>query len=256
MRKLFSVVFLVFFATCFLGACSSKDGGEFEGVLTMKTTVPASGTVDTKTFIAKEGVRSEATPNMKGMPAGVTTVALSFADTPQLVYILNEADKSYMVIDTGKALKEAAAQGFADPFKDAKIETVGKETVNGYACTHVKITSGSNVMDMWVSKDVIDSATYDRMQSASEKNTPDLTNRLRAAGADGFPVKTVIVPGNVTTELVKVEKQDVDASLFKIPEDYKKTEMPAMTGGAVSPEQKKKMEDAMKALREKARSTK
>ena len=263
-------MFLALFALLSLGACgnqqkegekpAAENGGsilpfsrEFEGVLTMKTTIPKAGSTEMKMFIANEGVRMESTSNIPNMPSGMRTVVISPSKTPNLFYILNETGKTYTVIDTEKMEKEVAEEGYADFYKDAKIENLGKETVNGYSCTHVRVSNGQNVSDMWVSKDVLDYATFARMQSTRQKDLPEFAKRMKDAGYDGFPVKTVLSPSNVTTELVKVEKQGLDASLFEVPAGYTKTELPAMNYN-VSPKQKEKMEAMMKEMQEKMKA--
>mgnify|MGYP001809687768 FL=1 len=273
MRKLFPVVILALFAVLFVGACgnSSKDGEkpaaesgkpggsllsfsrEFEGVLTMKTTIPEAGTTETKMFIAKEGVRMETKSNIKNMPAGMQMVIVSPSETPNLVYLINESNKTYTLIDTDEMKKEAASEGYSDFYKDAKIENLGKESVNGYSCTHVRVTNGENVSDMWVSKDVLDYATYARMQSTRDKDMPEFAKRMKAAGYDGFPVKMVQSPSSVTTELVKVDRQSLEASLFEVPAGYTKTELPTMNYEA-SPKQREEVEAMMKQMREKMKA--
>ncbi|MBM3162235.1 MAG: DUF4412 domain-containing protein [Chlorobi bacterium] len=271
MRKLIPVVFLAICALLSLGACgnqqkegkkpAAESGGgsilpfsrEFEGVLTMKTTIPEAGTTETRMFIAKEGVRMESTSNIRNMPAGMQTVIVSPSKTPNLVYIVNEANKTYTVIDTDEMKKEVAQEGYSDFYKNAKIENLGQETVNGYSCTHVRVTNGENVSDMWVSKDVLDYATFARMQSTREKDMPEFAKRMKDAGYDGFPVKMVQSPSNVTTELVSVDKKGLDASLFEVPAGYTKTELPTMNYEA-SPKQREEVEAMMKQMREKMKA--
>ena len=271
MRKIVSPLLVVLIGLLALGACSSKktepasspvagsSGGSilpavkpFEGVLTMQTTIPEAGSTETRLFIAKEGVRTESTSHMKNMPSDVKMVIISPSDTPNLVYLINTAQKSWSVINTGAMKKDMAATEKADSYNNSKIENLGKEQVNGYNCTHVRITHGESVMEMWVSKEILDYFTYARMQSASERNMPELARRMKAAGLDGFPVKIWHKQANIITELTKVEKHGLDASLFKVPAGFTKNEFPAMHYGSSSSNKKdleamvKKMQDEMK----------
>ena len=104
-------------------------------------------------------------------------------------------------------------------------------------------------MEMWVSKDILDYFTYARLQSANDKNMPELAKRMKAAGLDGFPVKIWHKEANITTELTKVDKQGLDASLFKVPAGYTKNEFPAMHIGK-SPKHNKELEAMMKKMQE------
>lgn len=268
MRKVSPALLLILIGLLTLGGCSNKKnetgpasktpaaGGltlpfsqPFEGILTMQTTIPQAGSTETKLFIAKEGVRTESTSKMKNMPVNLQMVILSPSETPNLVYLVNTARKSYTVIDTDRMKKEIAEAGQSDSYNDAKIENLGKESVNGYSCTHVRITNKESVMEMWVSKEILDYFTYARMQSANDRNMPSLARRLKEGGLDGFPVKIWHKQANIVTELIKVEKQGLDASLFKVPEGYTKSELPAMNYGA-SPEQSREMEAMMKKMHE------
>ncbi|NMW20915.1 MAG: DUF4412 domain-containing protein [Chlorobiaceae bacterium] len=270
MRKVFSTLLFVLIGLLTLSACSNKKsetgsspvssvGGAllpsimpFEGVLTMNTTIPEAGSTETKLYIAKEGVRTESTSHMKNMPSDLQMVMVSPAETPNLMYLINTSQKTYSVIDIDaikKEAKEAAKAGHVDGYNDAKIENLGKETVNGYNCTHVRVTHGESVMEMWVSKEILDYFTYARMQSAKEKDMPDLAKRMRAAGLDGFPVKIWHKKANIVTELAKVEKHGLEASLFKVPAGYTKTEFPFMPSG-ISPNQNKDLHAMMKKMQE------
>jgi len=108
------------------------------------------------------------------------------------------------------------------------------------------------VMEMWVSKEILDYFTYARMQSANDKNMPELARRMKAEGLDGFPVKIWHKQANIITQLTKVEKHGLEASLFKVPAGFTKTEFPAIHLGASSSNKKdleamvKKMQEEMK----------
>jgi hypothetical protein len=268
MRKVASSLLLVLIGLLTLAACSDKKnetassskesvtGGSilpsiapFEGVLTMKTTIPEAGSTETKLFIAKEGVRTESTSHMKNMPSDLQMVIVSPVETPNLVYLINNTQKSYSVIDTDAMKKDITGADHADGYKNAKIENLGKETINGYNCTRVRITQGETVMEMWVSKEILDYFTYARMQSARDKNMPELAKRMKAAGLDGFPVKIWHKQANIITELTNVEKRGLESSLFKVPAGYTKAEFPAMNFGKSSA-QNKDIEAMMKKMHE------
>ena len=274
MRKVVSPLLLVLIGLLTLGACSNKktESGSspssgttvgsilpvlqpFEGVLTMQTTIPEAGTTETKLFIAKQGVRTESSSHMKNMPSDIQMVIISPSETPNLVYLVNTAQKSYSVIDTDAMKKDVADAAKSDGYNNAKIENLGKEQVNGYNCTHVRITHGESVMEMWVSKDILDYFTYARMQSSNDKNMPELAKRMKAEGLDGFPVKIWHKQANITTELTKVDKHGLEASLFKVPEGYTKTEFPAMHLGS-SATKKKDLEAMVKKMQEEMKNQK
>ena len=271
MRKAVSPLLVLLIGLLTLGACSNKKNETgssskisetgtsllpsilpFEGTLTMQTTIPEAGSTETRLFIAKQGVRTESTSHMKNMPSDIQMVIISPSETPNLVYLINTSQKSYSVIDTDAMKKEIAGAEKSDSYNNAKIENLGKEQVNGYNCTHVRITHGESVMEMWVSKEILDYFTYARMQSANDKNMPLLAKRMKAEGLDGFPVKIWHKQANIITQLTKVEKHGLEASLFKVPAGFTKTEFPAIHLGASSSNKKdleamvKKMQEEMK----------
>ena len=150
MRKVVSPLLLILICLLSLSACSSKKtetvsspaSGSivgsilpvlqpFEGVLTMQTTIPEAGSSETKLFIAKQGVRTESSSHMKNMPSDIQMVTVSPSETPNLIYLINPAHKSYSVIDTNEMRKEMAGVEKSDGYNNAKIENLGKETVNG-----------------------------------------------------------------------------------------------------------------------------
>jgi hypothetical protein len=268
MNKMFRLLTALLLPLVLLTACggngAKKESGKgsplpglslpslapFEGIMYMTTTIPEAGTSETKFYIGKKGVRTETTLNMKNVPSGMQTAMISPSDSPNLVYLINEAERSYMVIDIEKMQEEVAKYNEIDPYKDAVIENLGKETVNGFTCSHIRITRGEDVSEMWVSKDVLDYFTYARMQSAREKNMPKLAKRLKDAGLDGFPVKSVLKKSGVTTELTRVERTGLDNSLFEVPAGYTKTEMPALGGEGMSPKDMERMKETARKMQE------
>jgi hypothetical protein len=256
-RRLFAVVLL---PGLLLSACGKKESkapesagteqaaspaiaGPFTGVLTMKTTIPKAGTSDMTLYIGSKGMRAETKTNIGGHGGGVSMTILSLTDKPNKVYMINGETGTCMEMDVSKVKK----QGEADPYKDAKIENLGKERVNGFNCNHVRIswTGRDTILDLWVSKDILDYFAYARMQGSDDQSNTQLAERLRAAGLDGFPVKSQLSPSGVVTELVKAEKATPDDKLFEVPANCTKVEIPSMPSGpqGMSKEKIKEMQE-------------
>ncbi|MEI6758616.1 MAG: DUF4412 domain-containing protein [Chlorobium sp.] len=274
MRKPVQVLLLIFVGLIFLSACSNNKSEKvsssttsvkessahssaqpFEGILTMRTTIPDAGFTETKLFIAREGLRTESTAHIKNMPEGVQMVVVSPSEKPNLVYVVDTAKKSWMEVETGKTKKESTGAGSPDAFNDARIENLGKETMHGYNCTHVRITRGESVMELWVSKEILDYFTYARVQGTNDKTMSGLASRMKSEGLDGFPVKIWHKQSNIINELVKVEKHGLDASLFRVPAGYTKAEPPAMNGTTL-PQQRKELEAMVKKMHEEMKKEK
>jgi hypothetical protein len=251
----------------FLSGCSGKNGqkeagssavkeasapvvaGPFEGIMYMTTTIPGSATSQTKLFIAKKGMRIENKVSIDGKSGGMSMTMIALAEAPDKIYMINEANGSSMVLDISEARKQAAV----DPYKDAKIENLGKETVNGYNCTHVRISEPGKdtVIEMWVTREMLDYMTYARMQGSKDKSMSQLAEKLKAEGLDGFPVKTLLKPSGVVTELTKVERLSLDDKLFAVPANATKMEIPAGPKGMTKEKMKEMQEFARKMQQQK-----
>ncbi len=217
--------------------------GPFTGVLTMKTTMQNGVTSDMKLYVGPKGMRSESKTNMPGRTGTVSMTVLSLKDRPDKVYMINEAAGTCLEMDVSNVQQESAD----DPFLDAKIEKLGRERVNGYNCNHVRISwpDRDNVVELWVSKDILDYFAYAKMQGSKDRSDAQLAKKLKAAGLDGFPVKTVLSPEGVVTELVKAERTKPESSLFEVPANCTKMVMPSIPDmpEGMSPEKMKEMEE-------------
>lgn len=256
-RRLFAAVLVP--GLLLLSACGKKDSsapdsagvehaapaiaGPFTGVLTMKTTIPKAGTSDMKLYIGPKGMRAESKTNIGAHGGEVSMTILSLKDSPDKIYMINGATGACMELDVSKVKKQPGG----DPYKNAKIENLGRERVNGYDCNHVRISwpDKQNTVDLWVSKDILDYFAYARMQGSEDRKYEQLAEKLKAAGLDGFPVKTLISPEGVVTELVKAERTTPDDKLFEVPANCTKMEIPAIPASpqGMSKEDVKKMQD-------------
>lgn len=237
---------------------TTSSFAQFEGVLEMKMTVSdkegASRGGGTMTAaVAKAGSRSDVNLQMGGMTMKMTM--LQKADTPNVVYRLNDANKTYSEIDLAKA-REMANQ----PQNDDQwtVQKLGQEKILDYQTQHIlaKPKSGTGQpMEMWIAKDFLDYDTFSKLQWRRNGPTGDqgLAKALKEAGTEGMPLKSVVhddTGGTMTMEVVKVEKKSLPASTFEIPAGYTKSNggIMDMMGGMSGPQA-----DAMRARMEEAR---
>jgi hypothetical protein len=240
---------------------------QFEGELTMKMTM-REGTGTGRVYISAAGARSELDIQTTQMPFKMTT--LMKASNPDLMYMINDEQKSYAEVDL-KKVKEQAAKGRDKTKETWSVQKLGKEKVNGYSSEHVLVTRSEDTkgeQELWISKD-ISGLSYESMRGLMRnRNQSDegMMKALRDAGVDGFVVKMITrEKGNpvplATMEITKVEKKSLKAAYFEIPSDYTKKEgtMGAASvmapGGndqmrkameSLTPEQRKQMEEMMK----------
>jgi hypothetical protein len=241
---------------------------QFEGELSMKLTM-REGSGTGKAYVSKAGARSELDIQTSRMPFKMTT--LMKTATPNLMYMINDQQKSYAEIDLAK-MKEQVAKYRGKTNETWSVKKLGKETVNGYSCEHVLLTRSEDAkteQELWTSRDVA-GLSYESMRGLFRRgNQGDegMMKALRDAGVDGFVVKMITrekgSPTPVATmELTKVEKKSLPASLFEVPAGYTKQE--GMMGAAsvmappgagdemrkamenMTPEQRKQIEEMMK----------
>ena len=209
--------------------------GQFEGVLEMKMTMAGpegegggGGTMNVA--VGKAGTRSEM--NMQMGPMGMKMVMLQKNDTPDILYRINDANKTYAEIDQAK-MREMAGQ--RQDTRKYSVEKLGQEDLLGYKTQHVLVKE-ENAADgkgmtseLWTAKDVLDYATFSKLQARRGKAAGEeaMLKALKDAGVDGMPLKSITTMGEgmkVTMEVVKVDKKSLPASTFAIPEGYTKSE--------------------------------
>ena len=179
--------------------------------------------------------------------------ALSLKSAPNTVYMLNDKDKTYSEMDVSK-------NGQWQDSKDDQYEitVIGKETVNGYNSTHVKVKrkDAKNEEEIWVSTEIADYAGF-LMAKTKFTGRVNLYKALEEKGVKGFPVriKTSDHGTDMQIDFVKAEKRSNPASLFSV-EGYKKSDNAALGGVNVqemmqkvqnmTPEQRKAFIEQMK----------
>ncbi len=236
---------------------------QFEGILEMKMTTAgqdAEGGGGTMlAAVSKAGTRCEMNMQMGGMT--MKTVTLQKADEPDVLYRVDDANKTYTEIDFAKVRELASRRQQPSQYT---VEKLGQETLLGYKTQHVLVkekTSGDAdglTMEMWTAKDLLEYATLSKMQMRLGKGSGDeaLVKALKDAGADGVPLKSITTTPagpKVIMEVVKVDKKSLPASTFEIPAGYTKSEggMMGMMGGMSGPqadEAKKRMNEALKNM--------
>lgn len=199
---------------------------------------PADSTV--VVWLGAAGARTEFTiPQQRGLPAGTKVATLWKRDDPDHVYFLNDARKTYAVMDT---------RGKAGENERYDVTKLGGSSVAGYACERAKVTrAGENA-----SSEVCVTSALGKIPVHL---TPDargvaLWSALRDAGLDGVPVSWKSDEGSAsafTMTLTSASKTSVPANLLAVPAGYTRGNMAGAFG---SPEQAKQMEEGMAKMRE------
>lgn len=172
---------------------------------------------------------------------GSPLVAISNIAKRNYSVFLDADSKSYSlnIIDT--SLINSGLQSF-------QVTKIGNETIDGYNCTHAKLTSNSGkgitkhstTMDIWTSADVPGYITLKNWMS-TQNVTPKMMQALDQAGCGGFMVKMANQTKdlNYSMDLIKAEKDSFPASMFSIPPGYTESKYNLMMMNVMKASQKK-----------------
>ncbi|MCE3230030.1 MAG: hypothetical protein K0S32_4581 [Bacteroidetes bacterium] len=176
-----------------------------------------NGTVKIK--YSEFGSSSEFHMIVPEMGGGFTSKNLIKKTTPDVVYTINDKLKSYSETKINETTSD-------DP-KTYVVKKIGEEKVNGYKCVHAMVTEGNETHEVWNTKDIKDFDKYSEAFRHNKKvGSLKREQALKAAGCDGLPVKTIHKgnekEGDLTMELVKLEKTTFSTSDFELPAGYSK----------------------------------
>ncbi|MFN8288578.1 MAG: DUF4412 domain-containing protein [Chitinophagales bacterium] len=213
------------------------------------------GEMGTMKIYSQDGnSRSEMQMSSAKVPAGFGAMAiLSLKSEPSKIYMLNEKEKTYSEMDVSN--KEEYRDGDKSEYE---VTVIGKEKVNGYNCTHVKIKQkgSKHDMDWWTTTEMANYAEFSKVKSQYTGKS-NLYSALEAKGAVGFPVriKTEDHGQMVQIDLITAEKRNNPSTMFSL-SGYKKSEGPAMPGAGMgidyskiqqmTPEERQKWIEQMK----------
>ena len=227
--------------------------GQFEGTLEMKMTgKEMNGTG--KVWVSRKGTRSEMEMKAEGERAhGVGTMKMAvvqrFAE-PHKVYMINDAMKTYTVVDTEKMRAQAAGR----QQETYTVKKLGTDSVAGYSCQNALVTASTGTkFEVCAAKDIGISGSGSWLSGMGRRQQADSSSMLKAmkdAGVEGAPIRTVMFEKGTSTplmtmELVKATKTSVPDSVVEVPAGYKES---SMMGAMMSPEAQKKLDEAMKNM--------
>jgi hypothetical protein len=198
----------------------------------------ANGTM--KVNFSEFGSVSEFNMAAAQMPGAMSVKSLHKRSNPDVSYTINDKNKTY----SENPYKENQA---AEDTKKYTVKKLGEETVNGYKCVHAIVTEDSETHEVWNTKDIAAYASYmETFKSNKQISSQKREAALKAAGCDGLMVKAIHKgnerEGDVTIQLVNLEKKNFSQSDFEIPAGYTKQSSAANTiSGIKSQEEIMKM---------------
>ncbi len=191
---------------------------------------------NSKSYSAAGDFRTEITMEHPGSGQPINITSLHLQSTPDVIYSINEKEKTYSKMERGKG----ASEGSDD---DYDVTVLGKEKVNGFNCTHVTVKNRKTgrESEMWMSKDIPNYSSFTSVKT-EQLGGAHFFNALKAKGADGFVARLVAAGGRgekIQMDLVKAEKRDIPSSYFSL-DGYKQTAA-TMPGTGMDIEALKKM---------------
>ncbi|MEO6726844.1 MAG: DUF4412 domain-containing protein [Blastocatellia bacterium] len=218
-----------------------SGGGKFEGTITAKMMPGSERPMEAHYAIKGPRIRVETQLAQGGSAMGVVLMDLSAGTNIMLM----PQTKTYMSMnqDSGKfkEMADAAAKisGEANTGDLYKVTNTGQtETVAGYSCQHWLMGSKKQT-DVCLAKglgqtgsilDQLKTLGLDEQAKAQIQANPEF---LKFAESGAFPMKMSQIENGqskMIMEVTNVERKTLDDSLFAVPSDYKKMEIPGMPG--------------------------
>ncbi|MEI6758462.1 MAG: DUF4412 domain-containing protein [Chlorobium sp.] len=220
MKKVLIALLLLLFAA---GANSASAVSKFTGIMEMQLKIP-NGNANITYYFGKDEQRMDMTMQMEKIPDPLKTTVITKASRPDQAWIINHQAKSYSIVNLRTAAENAMLLDFDSNYKLAKA---GKESIKGYTCDHIILTSTTEKLELWVTRDLGNFSTFRILQTQNPRlSNTQLSKTLSNAGVEGFPVKIVQYNDNglYVMELRKILAKSVATSDFSIPAGYQKVE--------------------------------
>jgi hypothetical protein len=219
-------------------AVTGPGKGPFEGAIDLKLTMESGGG-DLRLWMAGERAKLDLAITMNPLPAPLRMAVLLDAKEPRKATLVNDAAKSYSVIDLADAPAADSSGG------KYTLKEVGKEKLLGYACTHLTLTRPHELVDAWVTQELPDVyAVLRKLQQANPQfGAADAFRALDRAGKAGLPMRCIVVRDGqrVTTEVRKIERRTVPTSMFSVPPGYAQSDLAGAGTAQPTPEQVEQM---------------
>lgn len=251
------------FALCLAVAGAPAALAQFEGTADFKVTtitgkgevVPGSGRISAD----KKGYRMEWQTDISkivkgravrpgGGPQQVKMTMIGKASSPDKLYLVDDANRTYSVWD----LKKARSESSADATTTYTVTRLGPDKVAGLTCQKAELVSSKGtVIDVCVAGELGVSLDWLSTIGRRQKESTSWITALRNNSLAGFPVRYSMREKDaaqpfVTMEMTKIERGPVNAALFEVPAGYKETDFAI---GGLSPEQQKAVSDARAKMR-------
>ncbi len=230
MRRNSLLRMFLFFPLLALGAASQKTSPEntsashFEGVMDMRL-IMESGMGDLELSLSGDMAKLDMQITVHPLPDPIRLAVLIDAKTPKTAYLLSEMTKTYSSLNltdqgsrTGKDMEKSQSKN------KYKLTVLGRKPILGLPCTHITLVRDKDLIDAWVTKELPDVyAVLKKLQQANPQiGEAALFQALEESGQAGLPLNCIVIRDGqrVTTEVKRIDRRALPASLFQIPKNY------------------------------------
>lgn len=230
-----------------LAASPARADAAFTGQMEMSLKMP-NGTAAITYLFGRDAQRMDMTVRIDRIPEPLKTTVITKSSRPDEAVIVNHRTRSWSAVNLRTAAESATLLDFDSNYRLARL---GTETVKGYRCEHIRLTSSTEQLELWMSRGLADFSTFRLLQSQNPRlSNTALSRTISGAGIEGFPVRIVQRNDNglYMMELVKATPGAVPGSAFSVPNGYARMENPGKTVDSRQKEQLRKLMEKMKGF--------
>ena len=213
-----------------------------------------SGMADLEISLSGDMAKLDMQLTVNPLPEPIRLGVLIDAKTPKTAYLLSEMTKSYSSLDLTDAGEPPVKELEKSKNKNQyKVKILGQKKILGLLCTHVTLMRDKDLIDAWVTKEMPEVyAVLRKLQNVNPQiGEAALFQALDESGHAGLPLNCIVIRDGqrVTTEVKKIERRSLPASVFLIPKNYVRTEG-AAGGLQPTPEQIEEMKKVIQGALE------
>lgn len=241
-RPLWLLACLLFF----LLATPSNAPAAFTGQMDMSLKMP-NGTADITYLFGRNAQRMDMTVRMDKIPEPLKTTVITMTSRPDQATIVNHRTRSWSGMSLRMAAESATLLDFDSNYR---LTRLGTENVRGYRCEHIRLTSSTEELELWMSQGLADFSTFRLLQSQNPRlSNTSLSRTIAQAGIEGFPVRIVQKNDNglYVMELRRAVPKSIPESSFAVPKGYVKT---VASQQPVDPRQKEHLRKLMEKMKD------
>ena len=219
------VLIIILLISLFIPARKTQAQSNFEGIITFQIDTKDGGVQHMTYFVKNDKVRMEVeTPNV---PQNMSPAIIYDSNTNKMYTLISQV-KSYMEVPIN--MNEQYNDSSMIDNKDMRPYKTGKTAkIAGVECEQWKAKTEDGSMELWNAKGFGNFLFVQKNGFFNRKNKQ--TEWAREMIKEGFfPFKIINYnqDGNeeMKMEVTDVTKKNLDASLFEIPSDYKKMNIP------------------------------